>query len=119
MKFIVSVLVTALLAFAMGLYLYWWTVAVAAFAVGALIYQPPARSFLAGFLGVFLLWGGLSWTIDMANQSILAPRIATVLPLDGSIPLLVLLTALVGGIAAGLGALSGSLLRVATGTVKK
>lgn len=119
MKFLVSILVTALLAFAMGLYLYWWTIVVAAFAVAALIYQPPVRSFLAGFLAIFFLWGGLSLTIDVANQSILAPRVATLLPLGGSVALLALVTALLGGIAAGLGALTGSLLRVATGSAKR
>lgn len=119
MKFIVSILVTAILAFAMGLYLYWWTIAVAAFVVAALIYQPPGRSFLAGFLGIFLLWGGLSWAIDIANQSVLAPRVATLLPLGGSVGLLVLVTALVGGIGGGLGALTGSLLRVVSRSAKK
>lgn len=115
MKFIVSVLVTALLAFAMGLYFYWWTIVVASFIVAVLIYQSPGRSFLAGFLAISLLWGGLSWAIDTANHSILAPRVANLFPLGGSVWLLILVTALLGGLAGGLGALSGSLLRRVSG----
>ena len=111
MKFLVSILITALTAFALGLYFSWWTVALAAFLVGVLIYQPPVVSFLVGFLAVFLLWGGLAWMIDSANQSILSHKVASILPMGGSAFLLVLITALTGGITGGLGALTGSLLR--------
>ena len=111
MKFIISIILTALLAFVIDLYLPWWGIAIAAFFVAALIHQRPGYSYLSGFLGVFLLWILLSLLIDIKNQGILSKKIATLLPLGGSVFLLMLLTALIGGIVGGLGALSGSYIR--------
>jgi small-conductance mechanosensitive channel len=111
MKLLTSIFITALLAFAFGLYMPWWTIAVSAFIVAVLIHQPPARSFLSGFLGIFILWLALSWYIDVANDGILASRIAVLLPLGGSVFMLIFVTAIVGALVGGLGALTGCLLR--------
>ena len=111
MKFIVSLLLTALLSFAAGLYLPWWSIAVCAFIVSVLIIQQPFRAFLAGFGGVFLLWLIFSWWVDAANDQILSHKIAQVFPLGGVSFFLILVTALVGGLVGGLAALSGSYLR--------
>ena len=105
-RYIVSILLTALLSFVLGLYLPWWTVAIAAFAVSLLIPQKPVMSFLAGFLGVFLLWEILAWWIDTKNNHILSQKIATVLPLGGSTLLLIFITSLVGSLVAGFAALT-------------
>ena len=111
MKFIISLLLTALLSFTAGLYLPWWSIALCAFVVAALILQQPLRAFLAGFLGVFLLWLIFSWSIDASNNQILSHRIAQIFPLGGISFLLILITAMVGGLVSGLAALSGSYLR--------
>jgi|SRR5579871_446454 len=111
MKFIVSLLLTALLSFVSGLYLPWWGIAVAAFLVAVVIPLKHGIAFIAGFAGVFLLWGGLAWWIDAANNSILSKKIALVLPLGGSIVLLILITAFFGALVAGFAALAGSYLR--------
>jgi hypothetical protein len=111
MKFIASVLLTALLSFVMCLYTDWWAIAVAAFTVAILIHQKPVRSFLTGFIALFLLWGGLSWWIDMKNEHVLATKIAALLPFGGSIFLMILVTALLGALVAGFAALAGSYAR--------
>lgn len=111
MKLLLSIILTALLAFALGMFLPWWTIAIAAFIVSILIYLPPGLSFFSGFSGVLLLWLVLSWFITTANNNILATKIAHVLPLGGSVLLLVLVTCFVGGLVGGLSALTGSLLR--------
>ncbi|MES2773207.1 MAG: hypothetical protein V4722_03430 [Bacteroidota bacterium] len=111
MKFIVSLILTGLLAFALGGYLDWWSVAIAGFVVAALIPQKPLLAWLSGFLGLFLLWGGLSYIINDKNDGVFASKIATVLPLGGSALMLMFVTALVGALVAGFGALSGSYLR--------
>ena len=111
MKFFISIILTGLLAFVIDLYLPWWGIAIAAFLVAALIHQPPRFSYLSGFFGIFLLWFLLSWLIDIKNESILSQKIAVLLPLGGSVFLLMLVTALIGGIVGGLAALSGSFLR--------
>ncbi len=111
MKFFISLLLIALLSFALGLYLPWWTLAVVAFAVAALIHQHAGKSFLSGFLAIFLLWGILAFIIDQKNQHLLSRKISGLLSLgDGSL-LLILVTALIGGLVAGVAAMSGSYLR--------
>ncbi len=111
MKLLVAILLTALIAFVGGLYLPWWSIAIAALLVAVMVHQKAGKAFIAGFLGVFLLWGGLAWWIDMKNEGILAAKIASVLPLGGSAIVLILVTGLIGGLVAGFAAMSGSYLR--------
>jgi hypothetical protein len=114
MKLIVSILLIALLSFVAGLYLPWWWIALAAALVNVLLPLRPGMAFLSGFIAVFLLWGIMAWGIDSANGSILSQRIAQILPLEGSTVLLILVTALVGGLVGGMAALSGSYLKRAS-----
>lgn len=111
MKFFAALILTVLLAFIAGLYLPWWSIAIASFLVALLVHQRALKAFLAGLLGVFLLWAGLAEWIDLKNESILSARIAGLLPLGGNSLLLVLVTGLVGGLVAGFAAMSGSYLR--------
>ncbi|MBK5272887.1 MAG: hypothetical protein JJE22_17950 [Bacteroidia bacterium] len=114
MKFLVALLLTALIAFVGGLYLPWWSVAIAALFAAAIVHQKAGKAFIAGFLGVFLLWGILAMWINIKNEGILATKIASVLPLGGSAIILILVTGLIGGLVAGFAALSGSYLRSAS-----
>ena len=49
--------------------------------------------------------------MDAENGGILSQKIASVLPLGGSTILLILITGFIGGLVAGLAALSGSYVR--------
>lgn len=111
MKFLVATLLTALLAFISGLFFPWWGIAITSLLVGILIHQGAGKAFAAGLLGVFLLWAGLAWWIDMKNNGVLSKKIAMVLPLGGNSIYLLLLTGLIGGLVAGFAAMSGSFLR--------
>jgi hypothetical protein len=111
MKLLVSIIVTALAAFALGLFFDWWTIALAAFVVACLIHQKNLFAFLSGFGGIFLLWFLHAVILNSANDGVLGGRIAQVLPLGGSTFLLILFGAVVGGLVGGLSALSGSMLR--------
>ena len=111
LKYILSILVTALLAFVSGLYMPWWGIALAAFLVSAAIPQKPAFSFLSGFLGVFLLWEVLAWWIDNKNSGILSQKMAYIFGLGGSSLLLIVITSLIGALVAGSAALAGSYFR--------
>ena len=110
-KFIVTTLLIALLSFIGGLFLPWWTIAVAAFIVSALIPQQPLTAFFAGFLALFLLWGGMALGIDVANGSILSTRVAGILPLHDSSLALVLVTGLIGALVGGGGSLTAAYLQ--------
>jgi hypothetical protein len=111
MKFIVATLLSALLAFAGGLFFDWWIIAITSFIVGVLIQQRAFIAFIAGFIGVAALWGGLAFYIDMQNHHLLASKIASVLPLHGSAVVLIMVTSFIGGLVSGFAALTGSFLR--------
>lgn len=111
MRFFLATLLTATLSFLVGLYTPWWSIAVVAFLVALLIRQNLFVSFLSGFLGIFLCWGILAFWIDLKNNHLLSQKIAQIFPMGGSSLLLILVTALVGAIAGGFAALSGSSLR--------
>ena len=111
MKLLTAIVLTGLLAFIGGLYLPWWSIAIASFLIALLIHQKGGKAFISGFTGVFLLWAGLSWWIDTMNKGILSGKIASILPLGGNSFLLILITAVVGGLVAGMAAMSGSYLR--------
>ena len=101
----------ALLAFISGLFLPWWGIAITSLLVAVVVPQKAGKAFLSGLLGVFILWAGLAWWIDMKNQGLLSKKIASILPLGGSAILLILVTAIVGGLVGGFSAMSGSYLR--------
>ena len=111
MKFIASFFLTILLSFAGVLFFPWWIVAVAAFIVAALIHQRPLNAFVAGFFALFILWAAQAIYLDTKNQHLLATKIAFVLSLGGSYIILILLTAFIGGLVAGMAALTASFLR--------
>ena len=111
MKFISSLLLTALLSFAGALFFPWWIIAIAAFLVALVIPLKSGYSFIAGFIALFLLWGLQALFIDTANHHILAEKVARLLPLGGSFIALILLSAFIGGLVAGMAALTGSLAR--------
>jgi len=113
MKFLISILLTALLGYAVPLFgiMPWWSFAVSSFIIAMLIHQLSWKAFLSGFLGLFLLWGIHAFIIDTANNSILSTRIASVLPFGGNTVLLLLATAVAGGLVSGFAAITGSLLR--------
>ena len=111
MKFLVALLLTAILSFIIGLFFPWWGIAVVALIVAVIVHQKPGKAFLSGLLGVMAVWSGLAIAIDIKNQGVLSEKIAHVLPLGGNAILLIILTGLIGGLVAGLAALSGSYLR--------
>jgi hypothetical protein len=111
MKILVAIILIALLSFVGGLYLPWWSIAIAAFVPVLLIPLTSGRAFLAGFAGVFLLWFLLALWIDVKNQHILSKKIAEIFPLGGSSIAIILVTAVIGGLVGGLGATCASFLR--------
>ncbi len=114
MKFFVSFLLIGLVSYASFLFAGetpWWMFAVGAFLAGVTIRQKAYAAFLAGFLSVFLLWAFLTWQMDTANQGIFSAKMAVILPLGGYSVMLILITAFIGGLTAGLAALTGSFLR--------
>lgn len=120
MKLIISILLTVLLAFAIGLFEFpWWSFALTTCAVFVAIPQHSGKSFLAAFSSVFCLWAVLAIKIDFANEHLLSKKVAGILPLNGNYFLLILITAIIGGLVAGMSGLTGSLIRKAFAPKKK
>ena len=111
MRILTAAILTALLSFVGGLYLPWWNIAIAAFVSILLVPLASGRAFVAGFAGVFVLWFLLALWIDIKNQHILSRKIAQIFPLGGSSFAIILVTAIIGALVGGLGALSASYLR--------
>ncbi len=111
MKFFISILLTALLSFALCLFLPWWVIAIAGFAVAFAIPQKTGLSFVAGFLALFLLWVGLSFWMSTANNHLLAHKISLLFIKVDNPMLLIVITGIIGGVVAGFGSLTGKLSR--------
>lgn len=107
MKNYAPLLLVILLGVFFQLLLPWYTVALAGF-VALLIAdgRTAGRAFAFGLLGGALLWGSYSSYLNWQNEGLMASRLGTAL--GGLSPLvMVLVTALLGGLYAGLGALCG------------
>lgn len=100
-----------LLSFVACLYFPWWSIAIVAFVVTALIPQGPGKSFFTGFVALFLLWAELSFWISNNNDHILAHKVSLLILKIDSPYLLMFATALIGGLVAGFAAITASFLR--------
>ena len=105
MKFIIKTVLICLLSWGMQQFVPFWGVAIAGFFVSMLVKTKAHTTFFSGFVAVFLLWFAAAYRIDQQTNSILTQRIADLFSLSPW--LLMLITALLGGIIGGLGSLSG------------
>ena len=95
-------------AFVLNIFLPWWSIALPGLMFGYLFKQQAVPSFLWGFFGVFLLWGGQALYVHIANDGILSTRIAEMLGVEAPL-IVVLITGVLGGLVSGLATLTGSL----------
>ncbi|MBU3745332.1 MAG: hypothetical protein FGM61_12455 [Sediminibacterium sp.] len=113
MKFLVATLLTAYLGYAIGVYtqMPWWSFALSSAVVALCIRQTLFSTFVAGFLGMFLLWAVLAFIRDISNDHILSQRVASLLKLGTSSTLLIFISGAVGGLVSGFAAVTGYQLR--------
>ena len=109
MKLIFPIIAIAIMSAIAQNFLPWWIIAPIAFTMTYMLRLKPFESFLAGFVALFLLWAGMAFFIDRANEHILSQRIALLLHLSQPM-LLIVITGLIGGLVAGFAGLSGGLL---------
>jgi hypothetical protein len=82
----------------------WWSIVIVTGIVGGIFNEHAGKSFLFGFIGVFLLWGIAAFQMDAGNESILSTRMAEIFGAN-----MIMVTALLGGLVGGMGALTGTL----------
>lgn len=119
-KFITSMFLTALLAFAAGLFSFpWWSFSITTLVVFASIPQTIGKSFWAAFISIFLMWLTVAAKLDFANDHLLSKNVASIFLKKESYMLLLFITALIGALIAGMSAITGSLLRKHIGELIK
>jgi len=110
MNFLKQLIATAVLCLALQYFFPWWTLVIGAFAAGYWAGNKAFIAFLAGFLGVGLLWLITAMIIDTQTHSILTDKVAQMFPTKTP-ALLILLTALVGGLPGGFAGLTGAVMK--------
>ena len=106
-KNLLNFIATILIAYVLSLFLPWWSVMTAALATALFIPLKKAAVFFVPFLAILLFWFVYSYIMSSGNDFTLAKRIAVLLPLGGNPYLLMLVTGIVGGLAAGISAIFG------------
>ncbi|GAA3631350.1 hypothetical protein [Flavivirga jejuensis] len=103
----INFIATIIIALLLSQFMPWWSVMVAAF-VSSLFFRLKGFSvFLIPFLAIALFWMAYSFWLSNTNDFILANKIATLLPLNGNPYFLILLSGVLGGLAAGVAAIFG------------
>ena len=110
LKVLLKIGFTLILAFLFQTMFPWWSIVIASFLISLIISTKGLSSFIAGFLGIAILWFFSAIIIDIKTGSILTERIADIFSLPNTW-LLIFITALIGGLVGGFGALTGSYLR--------
>ncbi|MFN1834995.1 hypothetical protein AB2B38_007015 [Balneola sp. MJW-20] len=106
----ILILIYILTAFLMNLVFPWWTIVIPGLILGYRMNKKTAASFGAGFLAIFLLWFCHAAYIHIANEGILATRIAEML--QPPYPwFVVFVTGLIGGVVGGMSVMTGSLFK--------
>jgi hypothetical protein len=111
-RILIHSILSIALALLLQLFTPWWGVVLATAISSFIIRLKGGWVFFAPFLVIGLFWAAQAYLIAAANDFILAQKIAVLLPLDGSVSLLLVFTAVIGGLVAGLGSLSGRTLKV-------
>jgi FtsH-binding integral membrane protein len=106
-KKLINFVVTVIIALLLSQFLPWWCVMIAGFVSALLFSLKKAAVFYIPFLAIFCFWTVYAFILSSSNDFILAKKIAVLLPLGGNPYLLIAVTGLVGGLAAGIAAVFG------------
>ncbi len=106
-KNILNFIITILVAVLLSQFLPWWGIMIAGFLTGFFIHLKRIAVFLVPFLAIALFWAVSAYMTSSGNDFTLAKKIAVLFPLDGNVNLLLLITGIIGGLAAGIAALFG------------
>ncbi len=80
----------------------------AAFLSSAIVRLRKASTFFVPFLAIAVFWIIYAWSLSSANDFILAKKVAVLLSLGGNALVLILVTGVVGGLAAGVAGVFGN-----------
>ena len=112
MKFIVTLILCPILAYALGMMLPWWSVAIAGALTGFFIPQNRFLSFFSTFLGVLIFYSILIFFISNANNHILAQKISLLVLKNKNEIMIIIVSGLISALVAGISALTGRSLAI-------
>ena len=104
---IINFIATLVLAFVLSQFSPWWSVMIAAFITALMFRLKHMAVFFIPFLAVAVLWITQAFFLGNANDFVLAKKIANLLPLSGNVAVLLVVTGIIGGIAAGVAGIFG------------
>lgn len=110
MKLIIRIIAIAALTYFISPFGSWWIAMVASFLICFVSPSSGLNAFIAGFLGVGLVWIGHSWNLDVQNESAFSTQIAEIMQLPDPL-FLVIASGIVGGLAGGFSSLAGTYFR--------
>lgn len=93
-------------------FLPWWSVALAAAVGGALVRNSVKKAFIAGFLGIGLLWLLNAGYFHFRSGGMITTRVAAMVNVPWPV-LLIIVTGLIGALVGGIAACAGFYLRAA------
>ncbi|GAB3501161.1 hypothetical protein GCM10027341_27620 [Spirosoma knui] len=111
----IQLILIALLSLVAQLFLPWWSLALVAFLVCFWRSNTATKSFLAGFVGIALVWLIYALIIQWQTDGAYVGRISQLLFQTNTTVLPALVTAILGGLVGGLAGVSGYFVRQATG----
>ena len=111
MKLLKQIVVVAVLAYVMALFLPWWNVAIAGFIGGLAFKRSFGGAFLGSFLGVFILWTAVAMIIAYSTGSPLPDRVGHLISPSINGTLLALISGTVGGLVAGIAGMAARAFR--------
>lgn len=106
MRMMITILITALLAWLTSSVFAWWVIAVIPFLVAVVWQLRPWPGFLNGFFSIGLLWLFIILKTDAANQQMLSQRMAQLFGMGHA--LFIIINIVLGALIGGLGGWSGA-----------
>ncbi len=104
------ILLIAIICLILQFFLPWWIIALVAFVMAFWKSKSAGHAFGAGFSAIFLLWIIMALIHSIPNENLLANRVGQMLMLPDlsyNWIIVMLITGIIGGLAAGLSALAG------------
>ncbi len=107
-KYTLNFALTIIITWIASMFLPWWSVMVAGVLSGAIVRLQKASTFIVPFLAIAVFWMVQAWILSSTNDFILASKISVLLGIGENPILLILITGIIGGIAAGVSGLLGN-----------
>ncbi len=113
---LINFVVTIFLELILSQFLPWWSVMVAAFVTALFFPLKKLAVFFTPFVAIFVFWSVYAYVGATQNDFVLSRKVANLFSIGESEYTLILVTGLIGGLAAGVAALLGKQL---SGLVRK